>query len=154
MRALTLKQPWASAVMYGPKRVENRAKRTVPKAWELPVWVAIHAGQSRDKDADRIDFRGWGWEDWSPTKYGWASGLLGVARIDGVSTGRDISDTWSFGPWCIRIGEVIALDEPIQCSGMLGFWSVERALVKHGAAALAEYGRLRALVPSEGRIPA
>lgn len=41
--ALTLLQPYASAIAYGPKRVENRPwRRRVPPGG---MWVGLHAGQ-------------------------------------------------------------------------------------------------------------
>lgn len=42
MYALTIKQPWASAIMAGLKRVENRTWRT-----DYRGPLAIHAGLSR-----------------------------------------------------------------------------------------------------------
>ncbi len=39
---MTLQQPYASAIAYGPKRVENRPqRRTIPPEG---LWVALHAG--------------------------------------------------------------------------------------------------------------
>jgi hypothetical protein len=64
IRALTLRQPWAWAVIWGGKNVENRT-RGIGAAWihdsrieewywdgrhnpSTPAWVAIHAAQRRD----------------------------------------------------------------------------------------------------------
>jgi ASCH domain len=50
MRALTIQQPWADAIVLGPKRVENRS-------WPAPrrligQEVALHAGKKIDRHAD------------------------------------------------------------------------------------------------------
>lgn len=167
MRALTLKQPMASAIIAGPKRVENRQRRTVPLTWDLPVWVAIHAGKGwwfdglYDPDVAEHGMRVL-WPE-APARADAPRGaLLGVARIDRVGPYRDmervprgtlteeslrqlglIGDPWAFGPWCIEIGDVVALDEPIKyVRGMLGFW---RVADDHAA-------QLRALVPEGGRV--
>lgn len=51
VRALTLKQPWASAVVFGPKRIENRT-------WRGPVGerIAIHAGAAWDAAGESLCF--------------------------------------------------------------------------------------------------
>jgi hypothetical protein len=47
MRALTVKQPWASLIASGEKRIENRSWR--PPAELIGQRIAIHAGASWDK---------------------------------------------------------------------------------------------------------
>lgn len=49
MRILTVRQPWAYAIMHGGKRVENRV-RNLAGGYRGPV--AIHAGAVYDKTAD------------------------------------------------------------------------------------------------------
>ena len=46
IKALTIKQPWASAIAFGDKRVENRSWPTAYRGL-----LAIHAGASIDWDA-------------------------------------------------------------------------------------------------------
>lgn len=48
MKALTLWEPWASALVYGPKDVENRPWR--PYGGVYGEWVLIHAGQAWDRE--------------------------------------------------------------------------------------------------------
>ena len=43
---LTIKDPWAQAIIHGPKRIENRSKRPPEKC--IGEWVAIHCGKSVD----------------------------------------------------------------------------------------------------------
>lgn len=56
LRVLTVRQPWASAIVYGPKRIENRSKplpETVagPPHERRPFWVAINASAALDERA-------------------------------------------------------------------------------------------------------
>lgn len=46
MRALSIRQPWASIILDGPKRIENRMSRTWTRGW-----VLIHAAQTFDATA-------------------------------------------------------------------------------------------------------
>jgi hypothetical protein len=41
MKAITIKQPWASLIIEGGKDIENRTRRT-----HVRGWVLVHAGQS------------------------------------------------------------------------------------------------------------
>jgi hypothetical protein len=55
----TLQQPYASAIIAGPKRIENR-----PQAWDVPpegIWVGLHAGKElyRGKDNTRGLLKMW-----------------------------------------------------------------------------------------------
>ena len=44
LRGLTVRQPWASAIVHGPKRIENRDWKPTRKTVPVPGWFAIHAG--------------------------------------------------------------------------------------------------------------
>lgn len=63
LRVLSVRQPWASAIIYGPKRIENRSKplpETVagPSQQRRPFWVAISAGLELDEGAQET-VNGW-----------------------------------------------------------------------------------------------
>lgn len=51
MKTLTVKQPWASLIASGRKRVENRSWR--PPAALIGQRIAIHAGLGWDKTGER-----------------------------------------------------------------------------------------------------
>jgi hypothetical protein len=51
MRAITVRQPWAWAIVHGGKDVENRT-RNIAGSYRGPV--AIHAGLRLDEDYDRV----------------------------------------------------------------------------------------------------
>lgn len=46
MRALSIRQPWASMIIDGSKTIENRCSRTYTRGW-----VLIHAAQTFDETA-------------------------------------------------------------------------------------------------------
>ena len=52
MKALTVKQPWAWAIIHGGKDVENRS--WMPNLGPRGMRIAIHAGKGWDKDASFV----------------------------------------------------------------------------------------------------
>ena len=54
-RILSVKQPWAAALVLGIKDVENRS-RHLPKTMPLPTRVLIHASKSKPTKKDMRDF--------------------------------------------------------------------------------------------------
>ncbi|MGW6578929.1 hypothetical protein ACWF76_05895 [Streptomyces globisporus] len=113
MRALTIRQPWAGAIVHQTKRVENRT-------WKLPaahhgVRILIHAGAQPDKNAEV--------EGPNLDVYG---AIVGVATVTGCHWS---DDGMCCGPWGFAkayhwtLADVIALPEPIPAKGALGFWT-------------------------------
>jgi hypothetical protein len=68
VRILTVRQPWAAAIIHNGKDVENRP-RNIAGSYRGPV--AIHAGLTIDRDA------------WDDLEAGWSL-ARGVPRIDGA----------------------------------------------------------------------
>ncbi len=119
MRALTIKQPWAGAIVHQTKRVENRT-------WKLPAKhhgarILIHAGAQRDR--------------WAVV-YG--PNLDVYSAIVGVATLTDChysEDGRCCGPWGQEgvyhwtLDDVIALPDPVGASGALSFWTPDDAVL-------------------------
>jgi len=143
MKALTLRQPWASAVMYGPKDWENRV--WVPgwmidalnKGYPPPrVWIGLHAGKAwacakRELDEELEDLR----FDWpaAPPAPDYPLGcLLGAVEIVGAvrcpALGQllpwQIRQPAGRPSWCWKIGNVAPLPEPIPMAGRQGLWNL------------------------------
>ena len=141
MRALTLQQPFASAIAVGGKRDENRSRRIVGRKVQLPLWVGLHAGKTLYPGTTTIDMREAGWWQCPPLSDLPRGVMLGAMRIDVVyeyaapPLGLTPS-AWAFGPWCLRIGAVRLLDQPIECRGMLGLWPVNDGVVARALEAL------------------
>lgn len=111
MKALTVRQPWASLIIHGPKRVENR---NWPTRYRGPL--LIHAGSNRtgrDRAANVLAL---------PLDYGVIIGA--VVLSDCVPVDRCFSSPFTEGPWCWLVGEPIAFSTPIPWRGSLGLFTV------------------------------
>lgn len=130
MKALTLIQPWAWAILNG-KPVENRT-------WAFPERlrgqiIALHAGQKHDDEAAEWISRTFGLQ--VPARADMAHGaIVGTARLLGVTTsGSELSPAqrrWFFGPFGFLLGDVVAC-EPLSCPGALGLWEVPPSALEH-----------------------
>lgn len=122
MKALTVKQPWASAIVFGSKDVENRTWLT---HYRGPLW--IHAAGKDDRVAQ--------------TKLGplmaaqCRSAIIG--RVDVVDC-RLASSEWSINRWGQHgdrvyhwlLDNALWCAEAVPCKGALGLWTPDDALVK------------------------
>jgi len=130
MWALTIRHPWAAAIVHGPKRVENRSWKLTMKYG--PRWVAIHAGLAApDPDLLRELATLWpGALDVMPMAAS-AGHIIGVAHFAGcVPYATAAADPWSVeqpegkASWCWVVDEVRAC-EPVEAKGQLGVWKVD-----------------------------
>jgi len=113
LKALTIKQPWASAIAAGHKRIENRSWR--PAATSLPLQIAVHAGSRLDRAG--VEFcRSMG----APVEDLPASAIIAVATV--VQVLERSADPWWFGPFGWLLEDVVAI-EPIPCAGRLSLWT-------------------------------
>ncbi len=153
MRAITVRQPWAWAIIHGGKDVENRS-RNIAGGYRGPV--AIHAGlqvadetdtperwiakavgelarngQSRTApmmatDPDTPDHQ-------VHERYGWRGAIIGVVDLVGVHEERPYwssrtcycpSDWAEIDCWHLMLRNPRPLATPIPCRGRLGLWTV------------------------------
>jgi len=112
MKAISVQQPWAWAIIHVGKDIENRSWRTHYRAW-----VAIHASARpqrewsmprgvRKPSADKLEL----------------GAIVGVARLtDVVDNSRS---KWFEGPvgWVLETPR--ELRQPIAVKGRLGLWTV------------------------------
>lgn len=121
MKALTVKQPWAWAIVSGRKDVENRSRRTNHRGELL-----IHAGLNFDGHGmSRIgQICGRVWPDPGADGERFTFGAI----IGSVTVTNSITDSWSawavpgYHHWLLR--DAVVFPEPIACRGMLGLWTV------------------------------
>lgn len=146
-RALTVLQPFASAICSDEPTAKRNENRSWRHDWGGGEWVAIHSGarpypvKGPDGWIALIDdlTRRTGWDAWTTggtrplgyPKYP-RGAILGLARfVDCVPVQQRLSDPWAVGPWCHIISEVRVLPSPILgVKGALGFW---RVLPEHDA---------------------
>lgn len=118
MKAITIAQPWAWAIVEGAKRIENRTWRTKHRG---PL--AIHAGKSKlfmiPKLPDGTDV---------PQLYLPFGALVGVAELVDCVRVEDLPpalamNPFAAGPWCWILDNVRKI-EPIPMNGAQLLWTV------------------------------
>lgn len=122
MKALTVKQPWAYAIMHLGKDIENRTRHT-----KIRGTVAIHAGKSIDMDAYfELKSEGYDLPPFDQLPLGQIVGTVNI--VDSVA---DHPSKWKQE---YTIGYVLRSPMPInngiKCRGQLGFWNVDDKLIE------------------------
>lgn len=126
LKALTIKQPWASLIMLGYKRFEFRSWRTNYRGKLL-----IHAGQGIDKQAMlRL-------EKYLPRELPMGKILGKVTLVDCIKCdenfkekclkeNKDVYDKSTFvEKFAWQLENVEVFDEPIEAKGHLSLWEFE-----------------------------
>lgn len=123
MRALTIRQPYADAIVHGHplrgmKRTENRS-RPIPGKY-VGETILIHAGKAPHPQA----------EIWGP-RPDVRSAILATARLASCHLDTD----GCCGPWGMRdyfhwqLEDVQPLTEPVPATGQLGLWTPPPAVL-------------------------
>jgi hypothetical protein len=114
VRVLTIRQPWAWAIIHGGKDVENRSWRTAHRGPLL-----IHAGARFDRSAEpevrRLASQG----PPPPDEYELGA-IVGVVEL--VDCVRDARSPWAeagFWHWVLTGARPV---DPVSCPGRLGLW--------------------------------
>jgi hypothetical protein len=155
MRALTLWQPWASAVATRRKPIENRS--WAPPRNLIGQPFALHAGKHWDDratlicgidprasdllpiDDDILEIRG---------------AVIGIATIDRVIVPdaalgtdehvdalTDLQRLWYSGSYGWVLRDVVRLPEPVHCRGFRNLWTLPLAIEAAVVAQLASRSR-------------
>lgn len=136
MRALTVHQPHAWAIVRGIKRIENRSRSTLYRG---PL--AIHAGLSRESLGDRDDWDDAvmvGLPDWRDLPFGAVVGVVDLIDCVAVEAAERLHpDQYEFasGPWCWVLANPRPLSRPLPCPGSLGLWRLPANVLAAVAAA-------------------
>lgn len=121
MKCLTVKQPWAYAIMHLGKDIENRTRHT-----KIRGEVAIHAAKSIDMDA-YFELKGDGYE-LPPFDQLQLGQIIGTVEI--VDSVEEHPSEWKQE---YTIGYVLANPKPLKIGipyrGQLGFWNVDDTLL-------------------------
>lgn len=137
MKALTVQQPYASAIVTGPKTGENRTWAPSLKQLAPGDWVAIHAGAALYKAVKQKHFteaytKGIPplWPECPAFDKLPRGAVIGVARLRailnsefGVAHNPDFNP-WYVGPFVWEFDHRITLPSPMPCKGALGLWSL------------------------------
>lgn len=135
--ALSIQQPWAYAILALGKSVENRT-------WACPAWalgqrIIVHAGKAYDSEAEafiksihpEIDFLSLQFEGAFPLGVlvgeititsSWQFSQPQIPLYEPVGDETVEICPWAFGPYCWDIEDTAIYDQPIPCTGQLGFF--------------------------------
>ncbi len=154
LRALTVKDPWATLIAIGSKQIETRSYRT---RYRGPI--AIHSSKAFSREdqelcsqeplrgtLDRAEIR-------SPIAMP-RGAIVAIAEIvgcDQVPGGQGWEATippepersfgfYSPGRWMWRLANIRRLTEPVPCRGMLGLWRPSPEVMEAIADRLPERG--------------
>lgn len=119
MKALTIRQPWAHAIIRDGKDVENRT--WAPPIAAMPFRMAVHAGKGYDGPGA---YRGE--PDRDALVFGAVIGDVIVAATHHADQCRCECSKWAQpGQWHWMLVDPVAHDEPVPVKGMLGLWEFE-----------------------------
>jgi len=138
MRCLSVRQPWAWAIIHGGKDIENRNWKT-----DYRGLVAIHAGKAFDMNRSE-------WHDFSTGQYGdfWhqmargynkqpdhvLGAIIGVVEVVGCTPSYACDSPWKAGDdpdyFCWNLANPTALKEPIPLKGQLGLFNLPPHIVE------------------------
>lgn len=133
MRILTVRQPWAWALIHGGKDIENRT-RNIAGSYRGPV--AIHAGLTYEKytPAGQLHRDAFGTEVPCTLHFG---AVIGVVDLDHVVRPDQCPDADGApcSPWCIPghhhlwTSNPRPLRTPVPAKGRLGLWTPDEQLL-------------------------
>lgn len=130
MKALSVLQPWAWAIVSGPKDVENRVWR--PPAEMIGQRIAIHASKKKPDQEFTVHVAYCHGIELPPTSYLALGAIVGTAILSGVRSDREPYDPafrWhERGLWGWLLTDRHALKTPIPYKGALGLWTVPAAI--------------------------
>jgi hypothetical protein len=121
MKALTVRQPWASLILFGGKDIENREWRT-----DLRGRIAIHSS-ARMAQADMVaacDFLRQRASRFSAEKFQQEEFPLGaiLGTVELVDCVQASKSAWFVGRFGLVLRDPRPLVVPVFCKGALGFW--------------------------------
>lgn len=128
MKALSIKQPWASLIIRGGKDIENREWRTHYRGI-----VAIHASAKMDRSEmeDACDFMRIFVPRFSADRFKAdvfpCGAILGTVDLVDCVTVTD--SPWFVGHYGFVLQNPVAFELPIPCRGKLGFWDIPEAVM-------------------------
>jgi hypothetical protein len=133
MKCLSVRQPWAWAILYAGKDVENRTWAP-GKALKPGDRLAIHASKMFDVDGLRWicanhEELGLKLEDIPIDPKAYPVGcVVGSVEFLGITDAADCNGRWFFGPVGWLVSNPVALAEPVPMKGRLGLFEVPDVL--------------------------
>lgn len=144
MRILTVRQPWAWAIIHGGKDVENRVRNL---AGDYRGPLAIHAGLQEDEAAwsDPVFMTAWTSASplgvfYRPLSPMWANfgSIIGVVNLVDVHHWSEcLNGVFGCSPWAqsdayhLKLASPRALVSPLSFRGSLGLRTLDEATTRH-----------------------
>lgn len=117
VKTLTIRQPWAWAIMAGYKTIENRTWRT---SYRGPL--LIHAATQYATDDGRAE-RVFSILGITPPTLLVRGCVIGcVELVDIIPVSSVSADPWAFGPWCWVLESPRSFEIPIPLKGRPGLF--------------------------------
>lgn len=119
MKAITVRQPWAWAIIHAGKNIENRSWLT-----HLRGPIAIHAakGLTRGEYEETIEYLPRRYRKEAPAFEDLVRGAI-IGVVDLVDCVTESKSPWFFGDYGFVLKNP-RLIKPIPCTGALGFWNL------------------------------
>lgn len=121
-KALSIRQPWAWAVMFAGKDIENRSWQAMNHGLAVRGVIAVHAakGMTRDEYEDAASFMATLGVDCPPAAELWRGAVIGTVEI--VDVVKESASPWFFGPRGLVLRNPRPLC-PVPVSGALGYFN-------------------------------
>jgi len=138
MKAITIWQPWASAIACGIKTIEVRKWRT-----DYRGRILIHAGQKRDGSREAVRLA----ERLDALAVALPTGV--VVSVGEMTDCRRLIGKDETGACCVCVGlwgfilkDMTQLYNPVRCAGNYGLWVPSKRLVDRVSKSLEESNHL------------
>ena len=133
LKALTIKQPFASGILAGVKKVENRSWGGPGTMKPLPLpsdgsglWLVLHSSSKPEQAGDdNVRRLREAWPTMPPIDTLPTGEILGCFHVSKVVPAAQVGgDPQAVGPLCWMIDDVVSLAKPdrVKWSGSLGLW--------------------------------
>lgn len=129
--ALSVRQPWAWAIIHGGKDVENRSAVSISTGRMTAREICIHAslGMTQDEYGSASRFMESIGVDCPPPDQLIRGGIIGSVCVVGVVS--ESESDWFFGPRGLTLSNARPIRDAIPCIGELGYFRWK----KHGVLA-------------------
>lgn len=128
--ALSVRQPWAWAIVYAEKDCENRGPmmlRHLPKPIERRIAIHAAKGMTRDEYESGSDFMSGLGISCPPPHELRRGGIIGAVDVIRVTKpSQPPQSRWYFGPRALMLANAVPCDF-IPCVGALGYFAWEPA---------------------------
>ncbi len=124
--ALSVRQPWAWAILHGGKVIENRSLGAIRSGGMVPGVICLHAAAGMTEKEYR-------WGQWRLEKHGVTcprpdalirGGIIGTVEVTGIITESD--SEWFGGEAGLTLANPRPID-PIPVAGALGYFEWQSA---------------------------